>query len=176
VRIPAANGSFTLVPPHMTTPGPQLQGRRHRSVATCSSMAGRAIGRSPSERESDRRARGPERPCNPRRHPILQKAAGGNNLPSGESPPGFRGGVNRSVSMPINKFLYFSDFFAIPVAVTVFDLFRLSRGRVVGGAGLRRLPADWPRDLDAGRICHPSPCLPSRAGVFGAARFSPPGA
>jgi sterol desaturase/sphingolipid hydroxylase (fatty acid hydroxylase superfamily) len=40
----------------------------------------------------------------------------------------FRGRVNRSASMPINKFLYFGDFVAIPVAVAVLTYFALTSG------------------------------------------------
>ena len=82
----------------------------------------------------------------------------------------FLGRVSRSASMPIGKFLYFGDFLAIPVAVAVLTYSALTGG--LGRAGLRRLPAGWTPTWTAGRICHPSLRLPSRAAVFGAARFS----
>ena len=52
--------------------------------------------------------------------------------------------------MPINKFLYFGDFVAIPVAVIVLAYFALAPGGLWAALAFGVLLTDWPRDLDAG--------------------------
>ena len=77
--------------------------------------------------------------------------------------------------MPINKFLYFGDFLAIPVAVAVLTYSALAAGGLWAAAdfGVSLLIGlatwtlvDMPSSLR----------LPSRAGVLGAPQFSSPGA
>jgi putative effector of murein hydrolase LrgA (UPF0299 family) len=85
----------------------------------------------------------------------------------------FAGGVNRSASMRISKFLYFGDFFAIPVTVAVLTYFALAtRGLWAAlnlGVSLLIGLATWTL------VEYAIHRLSSRAGVLGAARFSPPG-
>ena len=55
-------------------------------------------------------------------------------------------GLNRSASMPINKFLYFGDFAAIPVAIAVLAYLALSARGLAGTPDLAsvRMPGREP--------------------------------